>query len=122
MLGFVTACGIGDHSAGVPFPGNSPSNRRTTGTTVALLDPIPGASNRSNRDAKNCDCVELFDNILAAERSRWCRHTESLILSLDHIRCLVPFLPINFAASADALCESGLLCGKRVPPPAEPRI
>lgn len=45
MLGFVTACGIGDHSAGVPFPGNPPSNRCTTSTTVALLDPIPGASN-----------------------------------------------------------------------------
>lgn len=45
----VTACGIltacvYDGSAGVPFPGNPPSNRCTTGTALALQDPLPGSS------------------------------------------------------------------------------
>jgi hypothetical protein len=44
VCGILTACGIGDHSAGIPFPGNPPSNKCTTGTIVALEDPLPGST------------------------------------------------------------------------------
>jgi hypothetical protein len=39
------ACGIGDLSAGVPYPGGpprTPSNNCSTGTQVALVEPVPG--------------------------------------------------------------------------------
>jgi hypothetical protein len=39
------ACGTGDLSAGVPYPGGpprKPSNNCTTGTQVALVEPVPG--------------------------------------------------------------------------------
>jgi hypothetical protein len=39
------ACGIGDLSAGVPYPGGpprKPSNNCSTGTQVALVEPAPG--------------------------------------------------------------------------------
>lgn len=39
--GFLTACGITDLSAGTPFPGN-PSHTCNTGTTLALVVPLPG--------------------------------------------------------------------------------
>jgi hypothetical protein len=38
------AC-VYDGSAGVPFPGNPPSNACTTGTALALEYPLPGSSN-----------------------------------------------------------------------------
>ena|ERR1700722_19845907 len=41
----LVACGHTDTSAGVPFPGNPGSNACTTGTTVALSYPLPGATN-----------------------------------------------------------------------------
>lgn len=39
------ACGVGDLSAGVPYPGSpphKPSNYCSTGTQVALVEPRPG--------------------------------------------------------------------------------
>lgn len=44
VCGVLCACGIGDHSAGTPFPGNPPSNNCKIGTLVALEDPLPGST------------------------------------------------------------------------------
>lgn len=41
----LAACAHTDTSAGVPFPGGPPSNACSTGTTVALVDPLPGTTN-----------------------------------------------------------------------------
>jgi|SRR5579871_1571377 len=49
-IGSLTACGISDLSAGTPFPGRSsspptppPKQACSTGTQLALVDPLPGA-------------------------------------------------------------------------------
>lgn len=49
-IGSLAACGIGDLSAGTPYPGPSsspptppPQQACSTGTQLALVDPLPGA-------------------------------------------------------------------------------
>jgi hypothetical protein len=49
-IGSLAACGISDLSAGTPYPGRSsspptppPKTECSTGTQVALADPLPGA-------------------------------------------------------------------------------
>jgi hypothetical protein len=44
MSGAMAGCGISDLSAGTPYPGNPPSGFCTTGTSLALSVPAPGAT------------------------------------------------------------------------------
>jgi hypothetical protein len=43
VVGSLTACGISDLTAGNPFPGSPSHMPCSTGTQVALADPLPGA-------------------------------------------------------------------------------
>lgn len=45
LCSVVAACSPFDSAAGVPYGGNPPPNGCSTGTTVALAEPLPGATN-----------------------------------------------------------------------------